>query len=107
MKRGKTPQSRRDFLKAGSLAPLGLGLTGYLLSNPVDGSAVPTATPRQALASTPAPIGKLAHGIGFNWFDATSYAHPDKDAQGYPVCPDLNDKAGWSAMMEALDDLRP
>jgi hypothetical protein len=59
------------------------------------------------MVSATTPLAKLEHGIGFNWFDETAYGRPDKDAQGYPVCPDLNDQAGWSAMMEALDELRP
>jgi hypothetical protein len=65
------------------------------------------ATPTQALRAGKTPIGKLEHGVGFNWFDETAYGLPDKDAQGYPVCPDLNDHAGWAAITDALDDLRP
>ena len=99
--------TRREFLRTTSLVPLGGGLVGYLLANPPKAVGGPTPIPTQALVSTPTPIGKLEHGIGFNWFDETAYGRPDKDAQGYPVCPDLNDKTGWSAMMEAMDDLRP
>ena len=49
-------------------------------------------------------MGKLRYGIGFNWYDGFQ---KDNDSEGNPAHPDLADKAGWAAVYQALDDLRP
>lgn len=92
---------RRDFLRVGSLAPLAMGVAGHLLDSPT-AFAAPRKILQQVMTASDTPIGKLQHGVGFNWADSF-----EKDRSASPVFPALNDQAGWAALTQALDDLRP
>jgi len=89
--------NRRSFLTSGSAALAGLGLSEHVHAEP----------PPQLLRAPAEAAFRLRHGIGFNWFDPACYGRVGKDAEGYPSCPDLNDRAGWEAVSDALNDLRP
>lgn len=76
-----------------------------LVNSPAHAAGMKIAT--QTMVAARVPTGKLEHGIGFNWFDATPYNRADKDSHGNPTYPELTDRAGWAAVTQALDDLRP
>ena len=97
---------RRDLLRLGAFAA-GLGFSDVLLVNPASAAADVIEMRTQTLTCAAVPVGKLEHGIGFNWFDVGVYGRTSTDVDGYPTYPELADRAGWAAVTEALDDLRP
>jgi len=91
---------RRRLLSLVPTSAVSLGISAALSIE--ESRAKSTPSKLCALVTADQPAGTLQYGVGFNWNDSFG-----TDDEGNPTYPDLKDKAGWSAVMESLDELMP